>query len=611
MIPLTINGETEMLKFKTTTKFPDINLGGETDHSKLTNLDYESSGHTGFASSEDIPTKISQLENDKNYIDSNVSNLVNYEVKGNTGTNLSVSIDPTTFIMTIDLKNTKGDILSSGEVDLPIESMVVSARYDSDTKELILILQNESEVRVSVADLVSGLVSEETFDTAIDTLNDNVDSKFDLPYYYEYSVEDTDYEDTTEETLELFNNLKTQMENGERPTIIIRKGISGSNTYQTYHLCIPQFGTLDTAYILIKGSPIRQNENTFNLVALNCERDPETNTITRVYEKLDEGNFTLGNNEYFYLAKQGTDTSNETLKLFNEICEKFRNGEHPKLLIITNTTSFKNYEVFGWSTPLQGSFASEYYVFKTAPMYATQQSGVDYWENILIKCVVNSTTDPTITSIQVSIEKNFFATRYGEISTNNTSSTLSTGNTYAYTPTSDYNPATKKYVDDTIASKTTNQEQLVFANVFDDITYPNNIDMFSSTGSSDTSICQWFSEVLTKMYTYSGLKNITQMGGTLILSFAGANKNGITMSLYYSGTDGFFRGIGRSADGLCQYNLFCTYTNSDDQLSVSNVMITTAPISSGDVTEYSGYDNSKTQVLKNVNGSIQWVDTTE
>ena len=49
---------------------PDVQVIGDTDHSHLTNLDYEHAGHTGFASSEDIPTKVSELENDEGYVKS-------------------------------------------------------------------------------------------------------------------------------------------------------------------------------------------------------------------------------------------------------------------------------------------------------------------------------------------------------------------------------------------------------------------------------------------------------------------------------------------------------------------------------------------------------------
>ena len=79
--------------------------------------------------------------------------------------------------MTIDLKNETGTIISTGTVDLPLETMVINARYDNATKEIVLTLQNGNTVRFSVADLVSGLVSESTFNSAIQQINTTLGTK--------------------------------------------------------------------------------------------------------------------------------------------------------------------------------------------------------------------------------------------------------------------------------------------------------------------------------------------------------------------------------------------------------------------------------------------------
>lgn len=55
----------------------DSKVEGTTDHSKLQNLDYEHSGHTGFASKEDIPDV-------SKFITKTVDNLVNYYLKSET-----------------------------------------------------------------------------------------------------------------------------------------------------------------------------------------------------------------------------------------------------------------------------------------------------------------------------------------------------------------------------------------------------------------------------------------------------------------------------------------------------------------------------------------------
>lgn len=68
-----------------------------------------------------------------------------------------------TWVITGTLKDQDGNTLGSSQtIDLPLESVVVSGRYDSQTKEVILTLEDGSEIKFSVADLVSGLQTEIT-----------------------------------------------------------------------------------------------------------------------------------------------------------------------------------------------------------------------------------------------------------------------------------------------------------------------------------------------------------------------------------------------------------------------------------------------------------------
>lgn len=434
-IPMKLADSEEMLTFKTAFKFPPVNVGGEKDHSKLENLDYANSGHTGFASSEDIPTKVSQLENDKGYIDNSVSNLVNYELKGKTGTNLGVSIDNTTYVMTIELKNTAGDVISTGSVDLPLESMVVGASYDDSTKEIVLTLQSGEEVRFSVADLVSGLVSQNTFDTKMNEISQEFNHKFDMPYYYEYNG-DTDFEDTSETTLAMFNEIKELMEAGQKPCIIVKKGATGANSYITYHFIVPQFGSLDTTYIMLKGSPVRKDGNTFNLVALNCEKDPETNQIIKVYEKKADGSITIRSSNIFYFDGDTNSTANK--EMFAKIAELVQNKELFDLIYkydathmyymtsYRNDISLFNQITFNFLDLYDGGGANEYGVFRKS-----------YGNNY---------------KVNYSISSNYISKNYDRIEAYSKGGPLGTSNTSTYTPTNDYNPATKKYVDEKLAS---------------------------------------------------------------------------------------------------------------------------------------------------------------
>lgn len=79
------------------------------------------------------------------------------ELQTDSGATVLFSLDTTTYVLTLQLKNKAGIIVSTTTVDLPIESVVVNGRYDSTNKLLILVLQNGTEISIPVSDLVSGL----------------------------------------------------------------------------------------------------------------------------------------------------------------------------------------------------------------------------------------------------------------------------------------------------------------------------------------------------------------------------------------------------------------------------------------------------------------------
>ena len=76
-----------------------------------------------------------------------------------------------TFIMTIQLKNIDGKVLSEQQIDLPLETMVMNASYANGT--LTLTLQNGTTVPIDISSIVSGLVPEGRTIAGID-LKDNI-----------------------------------------------------------------------------------------------------------------------------------------------------------------------------------------------------------------------------------------------------------------------------------------------------------------------------------------------------------------------------------------------------------------------------------------------------
>lgn len=92
------------------------------------------------------------------------------------GRTLSVSMDSSTYVCTFVLKNSAGTTLSTSSIDLPLESIVVGGSYDDTTKKIILTLQNGQTVEFSVADLVSGLVSNSAFAAGLASKQNVIDS---------------------------------------------------------------------------------------------------------------------------------------------------------------------------------------------------------------------------------------------------------------------------------------------------------------------------------------------------------------------------------------------------------------------------------------------------
>ena len=63
-----------------------------------------------------------------------------------------------TYVISATLKDQDGNTLGTKQViDLPLEKVVVDGYYDSNTKNVTLVLKNGSEISFSVADLVGGL----------------------------------------------------------------------------------------------------------------------------------------------------------------------------------------------------------------------------------------------------------------------------------------------------------------------------------------------------------------------------------------------------------------------------------------------------------------------
>lgn len=111
-----------------------------------------------FTSLFDTADDLNDAIKNSGFITKDANNLTNYTLKSETGTDIELSIDTTTYVMTINLKNASGTVVSTAKVDFPIESMVVNASYAGGT--LTLTLQNGTTLDVDISAMISGLVPE-------------------------------------------------------------------------------------------------------------------------------------------------------------------------------------------------------------------------------------------------------------------------------------------------------------------------------------------------------------------------------------------------------------------------------------------------------------------
>lgn len=148
-------------------KVDDIEYDISADYENITNTpnlaDVATSGsYDDLSNKPTIPSNTSDLVNDSGFIDKSVNDLTYYTLATNTGATIELSINSSTYVMTMNLKNSAGTTISTGTVDLPLESVVVNGSYDSTNKKIILTLQSGSTIDIPVGDLVSGLQSEIT-----------------------------------------------------------------------------------------------------------------------------------------------------------------------------------------------------------------------------------------------------------------------------------------------------------------------------------------------------------------------------------------------------------------------------------------------------------------
>lgn len=144
--------------------------------------------------------------------------------------------------------------------------------------------------------------------------------------------------------------------------------------------------------------------------------------------------------------KAGRDTSAESIALYQEMFDKYKNNENLNNYYIKSMYSYGPFQFSqAYHAPTMHTI---YFVFtgfgnleNTTVRYTSEY-------NVTVLCYLD-TNNENITSIYSYFNTWSFPTMYSNY---NRYGALVAGNSEPYTPTSDYNPATKKYVDDQVGA---------------------------------------------------------------------------------------------------------------------------------------------------------------
>lgn len=108
------------------------------------------------------------------------------------GHTIDLVMDSATYELKALLYDGSGKVISTSTViDLPLETLVLDVSYNSSKKAIIIKLENGTTKEVPVGDLVSGLVSDATFNAKVKELNTSIGTKANSADVYDKSSVDT------------------------------------------------------------------------------------------------------------------------------------------------------------------------------------------------------------------------------------------------------------------------------------------------------------------------------------------------------------------------------------------------------------------------------------
>lgn len=351
-----------------------------------------------------IPRDTNDLTNGAGFINKNVDNLTNYTLAIGTGSAIDLIMNDTNYVITLLLKNSNGDIISTGSVDLPLESVVVDGRYDNTNKKIVLELQNGNTIDIPVGDLVNGL---QTQLSSTNKLN-------------------SDYVDDIGRVNRFTNVSEKAIWNSkyDKPSGGIPKSDLDSSVQTS-------LGKADTALQEHQDLSDYAKSSDLATVATSGDYDDLINKPSYIVIE-DSSNY--GN------STMSVDTEENRNNVI-EIYTKYKDLKKPILLEIKNEY---NKVVLIPISQITKENNKLYLRFDYISSLSSSPYG--YSRRLVKTYRLNASfSNNEIDVIGGSKELGY---EYPEAS----SRVLGINNTQSFTPTGDYNPATKKYVDDSISS---------------------------------------------------------------------------------------------------------------------------------------------------------------
>jgi hypothetical protein len=115
------------------------------------------------------------------------------ELRKHIGAGVKFSMDPKTYIVSIDVVNIDGQVIYHTELDLPLENIIVGGTYQDG--KIIFTLQNGNKIEVPVVNIVNGLVTEAKHKADIDAINRKIDASLNAYVVDVYNLLGGDYVD--------------------------------------------------------------------------------------------------------------------------------------------------------------------------------------------------------------------------------------------------------------------------------------------------------------------------------------------------------------------------------------------------------------------------------